>query len=246
MPRRPRRALTSAAFAAALLSGTAAAQQDAWQFRVTPYLWASGISGKLTHPGLPTVKPSASFGDILESLDMGAMGRVEARRGRVGLVADFLHTRISDAAHVPGLGLNARFRTRTTTALVAGEYRVAENDQGYVDLLGGVRTWSLRSQVRVDALGLSHGRGARWTDPTVGVRGLYRLNPRTYLTGWAMVGAAGSSESSSDLLAGIGYALNDRTALLFAYRHLSIEYRKHGFNFDAALHGPGIGLDYRF
>lgn len=220
-----------------------------WQYRITPYAWGAGLDGSVGKFGR-RAEIDNSFSDVLRDLDFGAMVAFEARRGRVGLHADFMHIRLSESDRLPpqlGSG-KVNVTARTTTGLLAASYRVAAKDWGYVDLLGGVRYWSLRTEVKLGAPIKLGGRdNESWADPIVGVRGLYHLSARTFALGWAMAGGFGvGSRSSSDLMAGLGYKLNDQAALLFAYRRLAVDYRDSGFIFDTTLHGPAIGLDYRF
>lgn len=247
-----------AALVALALPLTAAAQSSApagpgqWQYRLTPYLWGAGLEGTVGKLGR-RAHVDKGFGDILDELELGGMVGLEAWRGRYGLLGDLLHVRLGESGTMvapPGLPVAASARTRTTTALLAGQYRVAGEDEdwGYVDVLGGARYWSLRAEVRLGAPVNSGARDSeRWTDPVVGLKALYHLGPRSYAMGWGMLGGFGvGSRSSSDLMAGLGYKLSDELALLLAYRRLAVDYRDGGLVFDTVQHGPAIGLDYRF
>lgn len=250
---------TAIAVAAAALPLTASAQlrvdydsidDTQWRYRLTPYAWGAGLDGTVGKFGRrATIEKS--FGEVLEGLDAGAMLGFEARRGRIGLLADFMHVRVSEADRVPtpiGIAVDAHVKARSTTALLAAQYRSAAADWGYVDLIGGARHWSLHTDVRLGApLDVGGSDTESWTDPVIGVKGLYRLGPRSYAMGWAMVGGFGArSRFSSDLMGALGYTLNDQAALLLGWRRLAVDYRESGFVFDSALQGPALGLDYRF
>jgi hypothetical protein len=247
------------AVVATLMSCTASANNgageadDEWSYRLTPYLWGAGLDGTVAQFGLPAVRISKDFGEVLEGLDAGLMFGFEARRGRLGLFGDFLHVRLSEGGRVfvPGqsnLFADVRLRTRTTTGLLAGQYRVMEKPQGYLDALVGVRHWSLATQASIRApLLLTRRDSANWSDPVLGLKGFYRLGERHYLTGWAMLGGFDvGSRSSTDMMAALGWSLGNRSSLLLGYRHLAVDYRRSGFVFDAAQQGPALGLDYRF
>lgn len=242
------------------LSSTVAAQSSApdpattdpghWQYRLTPYLWGAGLDGTVGKFG-QRAQVDKGFGDILDELELGGMVGFEARRGRLGVLGDVLHVRLGESGTMvapPGLPVAAKARTRTTTALLAAQYRVAAAEWGYVDVLGGARYWSLRAEVRLGPpVNVGAGDSERWTDPVVGLKGLYHLGPRSYAMGWGMLGGFGvGARSSSDLMAALGYKLNDELAVLLAYRRLAVDYRDGGFVFDVAQQGPAIGLDYRF
>lgn len=233
---------------------------DGWKFRVTPYVWGAGMDGKVSQFGLPTTRINQSFGDVLGSLKFGGMLAVEARKDRFGLLADVLYVRLGESgkavapvppAPVPGIGVKARANVTLSTALLAGQYRAVEAPQGYVDLMAGVRHWSVDTRVRISSpalgLNLSGRESESWNDAILGAKALYRLDDRLYGLGWAMIGGFGSNvRSSSDIMLGLGYSLNDRAALLLSYRHLAVNYRKSGFVYDTRMHGPALGLDYRF
>lgn len=223
-----------------------------WHYRVTPYAWGAGLDGTVGKFGR-RADVDKSFSDVFKDLDAGAMAAFEARRGRLGLLADFMYVSLSESDHVhvmPGLSVDAKVKVRANTFMFAAQYRAAAEDWGYVDLIGGARHWSLRTNVDVSLGHLFEVDGSdteSWTDPVLGVKGTYHLGPRSYLTGWAIAGGFGAgSRFSSDLMGAFGYKLNNQTALLLGYRHFAVDYKESGFVFDAALHGPALGLDYRF
>jgi hypothetical protein len=65
-----------------------------WEFRFTPYAWATSVNGNSTVAG-QTVDVDASFLDIVEDSEsiLALMGYFEARRGRLAL-----YTMLSGAA----------------------------------------------------------------------------------------------------------------------------------------------------
>lgn len=56
----------------------ARAQEDKWQFEITPYLWAAGFKGDVTVQGR-TASIDKSFNDLLQYVDTAGsvMGRVQ-------------------------------------------------------------------------------------------------------------------------------------------------------------------------
>lgn len=69
-----------------------------WIFSFSPYFWATGPSGEATQFGLPNVHVDASFDDIFDNLEFGAMAIGEARKRPFSLLADIMHTKISGRA----------------------------------------------------------------------------------------------------------------------------------------------------
>jgi len=47
-------------------------------------------------------------------------------------------------------------------------------------------------------------------------------------------------------MAAFGYSFTKRFSTLLGYRYLSMDFSESAIDFDADLHGPGIGLDFRF
>lgn len=245
---------TSLSFAASAQTTPASDSIDdsQWRYRATPYVWGAGLDGTVGKFGR-RADVSKNFSDVLEGLDAGAMVAFEARRGRYGILVDVLHARLSESDSLPtplGISADADVNVRATTFMLAGQYRAATGEWGYVDVLGGIRHWALRTEVDV-SLGNFFAVDGRdkesWTDPVVGVKGTYHLGERTYFTGWVMAGGFDvGSRFNADVMAAIGYKVTAQSALLLAYRRLDVDYRSSGFVFDAALQGPAIGWDYRF
>src|SRR3546814_6335087 len=110
----------------ALASGYAA---EEWKFSVTPYFWAAVLSGKTSQFGLPAVDIDASFNDVFDNLDFGAMLIGEARRGRYSLLGDLMYTKISSDSVTPRgvLAENADPKVSTFAGLIGAGSSVLEN-----------------------------------------------------------------------------------------------------------------------
>lgn len=226
--------------------------ESGWTFAVAPYLWMAGIEGTVGQFGAPPVDVDASFVDILENFDIGAMAVAEARNGRFGIAFDFQYVKISADADTR-FGLLAddiELTSETLTALVAGEYRVVETGTASVDLMAGARVWSVDTDI--DPQGgpgdpLFFSDGDTWVDPIVGVKGRMDMTERFYATGWGMVGGFGvSSDITWDVMAAVGYEVTDRVAIIGGYRALGVDYSNDDFLFDVVQHGPILGARIAF
>jgi hypothetical protein len=69
--------------------------EEGWTFSVAPYFWAAGISGEVGQFGLPPVDVDASFSDIFDHLDFGAMAIAEARYDRYSIFGDIMYSTTS-------------------------------------------------------------------------------------------------------------------------------------------------------
>lgn len=243
------------------LSHSAQAQRvgsETWIYRIAPYLWGSAIDGNLAHERLPIdMHASMSFGDIWDSLDLGAMGMFEARKGEFGVFADAMVAKLSTTVYAPvaGTAFPVRLKTRTVTGLVAFQYRWFEEEIGHLDLVAGARVWSARTRFAY-ALPIpvpppvpqqySGEQQETWFDLQIGLKGRREFANRMFLGGWVLAGK-GESDLSTDVMLLAGYGINDQLSLVAGYRWLSTDYAtSNGFKFDTTLQGPGIGLEYQF
>ena len=247
------------ALAAALAAGAVAAQSSApasapsdapegrWVGQVTPYVWAAGIGGRLTpFAGAPAFSVSKSFGEVLEDSDGAFFLSAYARRDRLVLLGDFTHSRSSKDGRVPpGLPAEGRLRQRSLT-LAAG-WRVADDERAAVDVLGGVRHWSVRSEVQVPLAGVARSPGDTFTDPIIALRVNAPLSPRWSLIGYADVGGFGvGAEHTHQWLLSANYLHGDAWAFSLGLRELAVDYRDGDTRIDVKLAGPVLGASWRF
>jgi hypothetical protein len=125
---------------------------------------------------------------------------------------------------------------------------VLENQSGRLDIVGGVRVWSVDTTIGFNG-GFLGGRdfkdGDTWVDGLVGVKGNYFFTPEIYMTGWGLVGAGGA-DVDWDVALAAGYKFNDKVSALAGYRALGVNYSNDGFVFDAVQQGPIIGVTLHF
>jgi len=226
------------------------ASSDAgWHVGITPYIWFSGIhgtSGVLGHDA----SVHATFGDIFNYLNIGAMGVVDLRYNRVIMPVDFLWMKLSDNKSLPltDLGINS-IKAQMTETILAPKigYRVADGKRVKVDALFGARYWhlsttfTLQPQIRG---GLS--QSANWADAVAGGRIEFALSPKASAT---IFGDAGGGSARLDYQVGgaLGYKVSRRWVLLVGYRYLSVDYRPHGnaqFVYDVEMPGVAVGATF--
>jgi hypothetical protein len=116
-----------------------------------------------------------SASDAISDLDFAFMGAAEARNGRWGLILDLIHSDLSSKADTPlrQFWRSAKVETKLTAFTTYAAYRVFEDEQAAVDLLGGARFFSLDLDLSLDP-GLLAGRSFdlsdTWADPVLGAR----------------------------------------------------------------------------
>jgi hypothetical protein len=123
--------------------------EQGWTFTVAPYLWAAGISGEVGQFGLPPVDVDASFGDIFDHLDFGAMAIGEARYDRYSIFGDIMYSKISGSAGTPRgiVASSVEVSTETFAGLLGAGYSLLEDSSGRLEVVGGVRVWSVDTEI---------------------------------------------------------------------------------------------------
>jgi hypothetical protein len=224
--------------------------ESGWTFAFAPYLWAAGLSGDVAQFGLPPVEVDASFRDVFDNLDFGAMVIGEARNGPYSIFSDVMYTKISGQAGTPRglLATDVTLASETFAGLLGAGYSVFDSETVRFDVVGALRVWGVKSELSFSG-GLLDGRSrsddAIWVDGLAGVRATYSLTPEIYLTGWGLVGAGGA-DLDWDVAATIGYQFSNTVSAVIGYRALGVDYSKDGFEFDAVQRGPILGLVVRF
>lgn len=266
--------LCAAALAGLAWSGTVRAQEvragkqtapaelaPGWALLFSPYGWAASLKGKGSLAGVST-HIDVPFSDILEHLDIAAMGNVEATNGRFGVYVDGQHVETSQTERI--------FRQRvavgiTMTRLSAGAFfKLHEVTLDGTTAFGRPRTISFeptagirwtRIAGDVGVLGLGFGKSSNWYDPFVGLRINADLTERWNLFAEADIGGTGSDQYSlhGQLYLGYRTLLFGREAILRAgYRVIHQNYeaydftRRNRFRWNVTQHGPALGVTLRF
>lgn len=209
-----------------------------WEVSAKPYLWAAGLEGQvgIDNAGAPV---EAEFGDLLGSLDFGAMLGVEA--GRVGSPwAWSLDTVFID------LGKDSsRADADIKQAIVELDVIYGPASWRGLELLAGVRYFGISTDLEVGPAEASSDE--EWVEPLVGARGVVPLAPQLSLGLRGDVCGFGlGSELTYQLAAVLRYTLSAHADLGVGYRHLDIDYDHGGFEYDVATSGPVLGLDWSF
>ncbi|TCN33348.1 hypothetical protein [Sinorhizobium americanum] len=224
--------------------------ETGWTFSFAPYFWAAGLSGDIAQFGLPAADVDASFSDIFDHLDFGAMAIGEARYGPYSIFADVISTKISGSNATPRgiLADDVEVSSETFAGLLGVGYAVFEDNATRIDVVGGMRVWSVDTDLSFSGGildGVSRSDGDTWVDALAGFRGTYSFTPEIYLTGWGLVGA-GQADLDWDVAAAIGYRFSDTVSAVAGYRALGVDYSNDGFLFDVVQQGPILGLVVKF
>jgi hypothetical protein len=148
---------------------------DSWTYRLTPYAWATSLSGSTTVKGF-TSDIDASFFDILDHtqfpkglFQLAAFG--EARYGRFALLTDIAYMKLGVGANQSGsrdiarlatlgIGASAGLKVEMIIAEVAAAYEVAQwgatmspGSGTALDLYAGGRLWWQQGEAQLSVSG---------------------------------------------------------------------------------------------
>jgi hypothetical protein len=219
-----------------------------WQFYVSPYLWFSGIHGKVGAAGRD-ISVHAGFGDIFSNLNFGLMALSELRHKKILLVTDLMWIKLSDEKALPEnfLGqISAKAKTQNFMLGPEVGYRVLEKPKLNLDAFTGFRYWHLGSSLEIRPSLFRISTSQNWVDPLVGARIQTPLSSKLRATVLGNVGGFGVGAELEWQVAGLlGYQIKNRFTLQAGYRYLDVNYRSGGFKYDVAMNGLLLGATIR-
>lgn len=224
---------------------------DGWHFAITPYIWFAGVHGTTGALG-HDASAHASFGDIFNYLNIGAMGVVEARYNRVVMPVDFMWMKLSDDKSLPVTDNVASVKAKMTETMLTPKigYRIVNGKKVKVDALFGFRYWHLSTELTLLSQGAQVGNSisesANWVDAVAGGRIEAALSPKAFI-GVAGDAGGGSARSDYQVAGFLGYKISRKWVLLAGYRYLSVNYRPNStkqFVYDVNMPGLMMGATF--
>jgi hypothetical protein len=223
-----------------------------WHFAFAPYLFAAGITGTVGARGR-TLELDADFsGSVWESLDFGLMGAFEARKGRFVSFTDFMWIKLSKEEDTPRRFYDTA-KLGVNFLMIDPEigYRLVDSDKYALDVLGGVRIWSVETNLNVTTgilPGFDVSQRKTWAAPVVGLHGVASVTPKFFLAGKFDIGGVGiGADLTTQLYGAAGYRITNNVALIAGYRWLQVDYDDdEGFIFDTQMQGLMFGLKFSF
>jgi len=222
---------------------------EGWHVAITPYIWFAGVHGTvgaLDHEA----SVHASFGDIFNYLNIGAMATVEPRYNRIVMPFDFMWMKLSDNKALPFDEGATSVKAKMTETLITQKigYRFVDQKRFKVDALFGLRYWHLENTLTLQPTQNANGfsQSANWVDGLGGGRIEVGLTPKLSAT---ILGDAGGGSARLDyqVAALLGYKVSRKVVLLAGYRYLAVDYRpigNAGFIYDVAMPGLVIGATF--
>src|SRR5262245_42811389 len=224
----------------------ASAQSSDWQRTMLFYLIGASLDGD-TQIGSTVTDVHESFSDILDNLDLGAMGSFQARRGEWAHTVDVIYTSLSQDGSTSGLTFNAG-----VDQLIAS-YDIAYALNERFEVLGGARYNSIDLDLTIrSATGSANGRDSKdWIDPYIGFNANFSLGDKWSLILRADIGGFDvGSKLAWQAVARVNWNFSDTLFATFGYRVLDTDYEDGSgsslFKYDVTLSGPGVGIGWRF
>ena len=241
---------------------------DGWEFRLMPYVWIPTMKATSTINGV-TGTLGLSPSDVIEYLDFGAMGRVEAWKNKWGFSFDgiFMNLGASESFQGQIARVDIDADVRLGMADFALMYRLFEksfgkNNQQKLTLepYVGLRYGYLRQRIDLDvtiprlgSFGQTFGTSEDWVEPFVGGRLVWDLNDKIAFNVRADAGGFGIGNASDltwQVVGGMDYKFSKNWILNVGYRYVDLDY-SHGsgddkFGIRLKAYGPVIGLTILF
>jgi hypothetical protein len=220
---------------------------NGWHFGVTPYLWFAGVHGTVGFRGYDA-SVHAGFGDIFSYLNIGVMGAVEARKGRLLLPVDFLWMKLSDDKGIPfspfpgATSIKVKVYESILTPKVG--YRLVDQQKLKVDGTVGIRYFHLGENLSLQPSDLNNSQSANWVDVVAGGRITLPVSPKASVM---VLGDAGAGGANLDYqVAGLlSYTIKPWVSVQGGWRYLDVDYRPSStFVYDMVTSGVLIGATF--
>ncbi|MEM7742780.1 MAG: hypothetical protein AAF409_03630 [Pseudomonadota bacterium] len=237
--------LTGAAIAslamATIATPSLAVAEDAWEYRITPYVWAPTLQLDTSIGGAPSTSSDTALLDIL---DFAFLSTGEVRKGDWGLIVEFNYLDLSNDFTFAGSAVKGKSDLKGVMGGAALAYRFLTQDGLAIDAFGGLRVWSLETTADFRTLP-TVSRKNTFVDPIVGLRASYDISPDWFVSGLAEVGGFGAgSDLQWEVIGRVSYRFNETIATGVGYRHLVLKVDRGGLDIDAVMTGPFIALDF--
>jgi hypothetical protein len=203
-----------AAFAQTAKQAVAIPQvSDGWQFSITPYVWATGMSGSLGYGGNQIASTSIGSSSVFQALKFGGMVGAEVHKGNFGFSMDLMYASLgNNGSRAPDNYVDLGSTTSVTQGVytLAGTYTLFNSKNVYLDALAGARIFSLSSTTNFSVngfqVGYSQSSNTTTVDPIIGLKGRIRIADSDYfIPFYADVGGGGgSTQVTSQGFVGVG------------------------------------------
>ena len=226
--------------------------KDQWTYSITPYVWALGVRGSLSHNNLSTGQIKLTPGDLLSDIKMAAMIVAEARSPKFGLYLDVMYGDLgkSASAVVGRADLNANTTSKLSMITLAPSFNLYSSKSSYVDGLIGARYLWLNASTTISdpTLGVSFKETSteNITAAIVGVKGRWNLGDSKYFVPFYVDAGGGQSSSfTSQAYLGIGRTYDWGDVSLVA-KNVYYQFKPNNANVDLNMFGAAVAVTFKF
>lgn len=236
-----------AALASAALVPAAKAQ-DQWEHTLAGYMFGAGLDGR-SQLGLISTEIDASFSDIVENLEFGAMAAYRAQSDSIAVTVDALFVGLGGQDTGP---LGSEFDVDVDQIIVGAD--IAFRTSQAFEFLVGARYMSMDMTLTVTTPGGASASGSEkedWIDPYVGALVTLPMSDTWSFTLRGDIGGFGvGSDLAWNAVARFNWKVSEHGNVLLGYRILDVDYENGSgsdlFVFDAAMSGPFAGFAWAF
>lgn len=225
---------------------------DKWNFSITPYLWAIGVRGTISHNNLSTGQVKLTPGDLLSDINMAAMVVAEARYNKYGLYLDAMYGDLGKTSSkvVGRTDLTANTTAKLSMITLAPTFNLMNSKSAYVDGLVGARyLWLNASSTISDSdfrVTLNPKSTQNITAAVAGVKGRFNLGDSNYFVPFYVDAGGGQSSSfTTQAYLGIGRAFDWGDVSLVA-KNVYYQFKPNNTNADLNLFGAAVAVTFRF
>lgn len=225
------------------------ADKKNWQYLGELYLMFPNMSGETAIKNLPPVEVDASSGDILGSLEMGAMFYLEATNDDWAISSDFLYMKLGQDLESNAIVTSGEITMKQYSWEIAGLKRVTP----WLDAGLAGRIVSLEVALDLETIGNTRNNEATetWFDPVVVVRSNHLFKEKWLAQMRLDAGGFGiGSDFTWQLQANVGYRFSELFQTTLGYRYIGIDYDKgegaDRFVYDVDTYGFVLKLGFNF
>jgi hypothetical protein len=236
----------------AMSAESPAAKSKNWEFNLAPfYIWGVAIDGDVTS-GTNTVPVEVQFSDITDNLEAAFILHFEGmHKSNWGFLIDVNYLDLSGGVNLPGpFNVPGNVDFDATIAEFSALYRMANGDHSY-DLIAGLRYTKLENKLTLNAGPTLVDASEDWTDPLIGARWIWGFADQWTLIARGDIGGFGiGSDIALQGLALVDWQPFKYVSFLAGYRAIYQDYEDGSgsdrFNYDATMHGPVLGVNFRW
>lgn len=225
---------------------------DKWNYSITPYVWALGVTGSVSNPSRTLGKVNLTPGDLLSDIKMAAMVVAEAHHQRFGLYLDAMYGDLGKTTSkvVGRADLNANATVKLSMVTLAPSYTIHHSPSLYLDGLVGLRYLWLNANTKIsdDAIGLTLKQNSTQniTTAVAGLKGRWSLGNSDYFVPFYVdVGGGQASSFTSQAYLGIGRTFSWGDLSLVA-KNVYYQYKPNRNTIDMNLFGAAVAATFRF